>query len=885
MHRFVFLDRAHRRHMPFGLSKGPDGPRRCGMRFPLNPPDQYLDSDVILERFISFVHSEGFEMYPAQEEAILELYGGQNVILNTPTGSGKSLVATALHYLALCQGRRSVYTCPIKALVNEKFLALCRLFGPENVGMMTGDASVNRDALVLCCTAEILANIALRDGPNARVDDVVMDEFHYYSDEDRGVAWQAPLLTLPHVRFLLMSATLGDTRFFEKDLERATGRQTLTVSSSDRPVPLEFSFEEKALTEVLDLLQTGGKLPVYLVHFTQRAAAQTAQNLQSMTVCSKDEKAMIAEELEKVPFNSPFGKEIKRFIRNGIGLHHAGLLPRYRLLVEKLAQRGLLKVICGTDTLGVGVNVPIRTVLFTQLCKYDGKKTRILSARDFHQISGRAGRRGFDSIGYVVAMAPEHVIENRRLEAKAGDDPAKKRKIVRRKPPEKGYVHWDAQTFERLIQSKPEALESRFKVTHGMLLNVLSRKGDGCRAMRTLIADCHHPEASKPAIRRQAFQLFRSLLEREIVEILPVSAGERKLRVNVELQDDFSLNQTLSLYFVDTLALLDSDAPEYPFKVVSLAESIVEDPDAILRRQLMKVKEEKIAEWKAAGIEYDERMERLETLEYPKPERDFIYDTFNAFASEHPWVGKENIHPKSIVREMYESYSSFGDYIKTYGIEQVEGLLLRHLSQVYHVLESTLPPVYRTDPVDEVLVYLEGLLRTVDSSLLDEWERMKHPDAPIKLYADTSFPQSQTKVLDITANRDSFTKLVRSEVFRFVRMLANRQYPDIRDSYDLALLFPDAPAEGVGARDYVLTRHMDDYHSTHSWIRLDPEARAAKHTRIDRDDPTRWVVRQTLVDVEDLNDWEVVFQIDIAGSRRESHVVMIPTGLGPIGGE
>ena len=855
------------------------------MRFPLKPPDQYLESDVILERFISYVQSEGFEMYPAQEEAILELYGGQNVILNTPTGSGKSLVAAALHYLALCQGRRSVYTCPIKALVNEKFLALCRLFGPENVGMMTGDASVNRDALVLCCTAEILANIALRDGPFARVDDVIMDEFHYYSDEDRGVAWQAPLLTLPHARFLLMSATLGDTRFFEKDLERATDRKTLTVSSTDRPVPLEFSYEERPLTEAIDLLQSSGKLPVYLVHFTQRSAAQTAQNLQSVTVCSKEEKAMIAEELETVPFNSPFGKDIKRFIRNGVGLHHAGLLPRYRLLVEKLAQRGLLKVICGTDTLGVGVNVPIRTVLFTQLCKYDGKKTRILSARDFHQISGRAGRRGFDSIGYVVAMAPEHVIENRRLEIKAGDDPAKKRKLVRKKPPEKGYVHWDGQTFDRLIQSKPEALESRFKVTHGMLLNVLSRKGDGCRAMRTLIAECHHPEAAKAGLRRQAFQLFRSLLERQIVEFLPHPEEGRKLRVNVELQDDFSLNQTLSLYFVDTLALLDPDASDYPFKVISLAESIVEDPDAILRRQLMRVKEEKIAEWKAAGIEYEERMERLETLEYPKPERDFIYDTFNAFAREHPWVGKENIHPKSIVREMYEGYCSFGDYIKTYGIEQVEGLLLRHLSQVYHVLESTLPPVFRTEPVDEVLVYLEGLLRTVDSSLLDEWERMRNPDLPAGWRTESTSIVAQEKAVDITANRDAFTKLVRSEVFRLVRMLANRQYTEIRDTYDLSLLFPDAPAEGVGARDYVLTKRMEDYHSSHSWIRLDPEARATKHTRIDRDDPNRWVVRQTLVDAEELNDWEIVFQIDLAGSRDVSHVVMIPFALGPIGNE
>ena len=183
------------------------------MEFPLLAVQGETDPDVLLERFLAYAEAKGIELYPAQEEAILELFSGKNVILATPTGSGKSLVAAALHFLSLSTGRQSVYTCPIKALVNEKFLALCRDFGPENVGMMTGDASVNRGAPILCCTAEILANIALRDGETAAVHDVIMDEFHYYSDPERGVAWQVPLLTMPQSRFLLISATLGETRF------------------------------------------------------------------------------------------------------------------------------------------------------------------------------------------------------------------------------------------------------------------------------------------------------------------------------------------------------------------------------------------------------------------------------------------------------------------------------------------------------------------------------------------------------------------------------------------------------------------------------------------------------------------------------------------------
>ncbi|HET6898179.1 MAG TPA: DUF3516 domain-containing protein, partial [Vicinamibacteria bacterium] len=671
-----------------------------GPLYAILPPadDTDADSDELLGRFLDYVSGKGLELYPAQEEAILELFEGKNVILNTPTGSGKTLVASALHFASLAHNRRSVYTSPIKALVNEKWMALCRELGPENVGLSTGDATVNRDAPVLCCTAEVLANIALRDGERADVDDVIMDEFHWYADRDRGVAWQVPLLALPHARFLLMSATLGDVTFFEEALTRLNGRATAVVKSVERPVPLEYAYSQIPLAQTLEKLVSEGKAPVYVVHFTQKDAADSAQDFTSLNLCTREEKNAVAEAIKDFRFTSPHGPDVRKWLKQGIGVHHAGMLPKYRVLVEQLAQRGLLKVICGTDTLGVGINVPIRTVLFTRLCKFDGQKTAVLSARDFHQIAGRAGRKGFDDLGFVVAQAPEHFIENLKLDEKAKDG----KKVVKRKPPEHNFANWDLQTFKRLMGAPPERLTSRFDVSHGMLLNVLSRRSDGCRAMQALIRDSHETDRAKKAHFRRGWQLFRALVARGIVEITPRTSDGSRVRVNVDLQEDFSMDHALSLYLFETIPLLDAEAETHALDLLTLVESILENPELILRRQLDKLKDRKVAEMKAEGLDYDHRMAELEKMEYPKPLRDFIYMTFNAFADRHPWVGEEAIRPKSIAREMFEGFRSFSDYVQEYDLERAEGLLLRHLNSVYKALSQTVPDAVKTDPIREI---------------------------------------------------------------------------------------------------------------------------------------------------------------------------------------
>jgi superfamily II RNA helicase len=910
--------------------------------YDLLPRDAHITADVLLGRFLDYVAGRRLTLYPAQEEAILELFEEKNLILNTPTGSGKSLVASAMHFASLARGRRSVYTCPIKALVNEKWLALCREFGPENVGLATGDASVNRDAPILCCTAEILANMALRSGRAAKVDDVVMDEFHWYADRDRGVAWQVPLLTLPQTRFVLMSATLGETEFFEGVLTGLNGRPTASVKSQDRPVPLEFAYSEIPLAQTLERLASEGKTPAYVVHFTQADAAQSAQDFTSINVCTREEKNQIANEIQGFKFTSPYGPEIRKWLKHGIAIHHAGLLPKYRVLVEQLAQKGLLKVICGTDTLGVGINVPIRTVLFTRLCKFDGQKTGILSARDFHQISGRAGRKGFDDKGWVVAQAPEHVIENLKLEEKSAKDG---KKFVKRKQPDHNFVNWDKLTFQRLMVAPPERLVSRFQVTHAMLLNVLSREGDGCAAMQKLVRDCHDSEKAKAAHRKRAWQLFRSLVERKIIEIVGsrrresarTSPGERsaptefsgygrKLRVNVELQDDFSMDQTLSLYLLETIPLVNPEQPDYALVVLSLVESILEDPDFILRRQLDKLKGQKVAELKAQGMEYDDRMEELEKLEHPKPNREFIYSTFNAFADKHPWVGQENIRPKSIAREMFENFRSFADDIRDYELQRAEGLLLRHLNSVYKVLAQTVPDAAKNEQLREMELYLSTMIRAVDSSLLDEWEKLRDPNYEAKLARERAViegtdlrpPGAEEAAADVTRDTKAFTAVIRNRIFTFLRAWV---VGDCEQA--IGLLAPPAsvgqsvPAAGVATIVPVvagaaggtpaptaagadacptptdaegqpwtperLDKIFDAYHTTHQRLSLDPEARNTRHTYVTpADDRQTWRVQQMLVDPEGHNDWVAEFVVDIPASRAAAEPVLRLAKLGSL---
>ncbi|HMI94820.1 MAG TPA: DUF3516 domain-containing protein, partial [Polyangiales bacterium] len=803
--------------------------------------------------------------YPAQEEAILELLSDKHVVLSTPTGSGKSLVAVAQLFRTLATGGRAFYTCPIKALVSEKFFELCGIFGAERVGMMTGDASVNRDAPIICCTAEILSNLALREGAAAEVSDVVMDEFHYYADLDRGLAWQVPLLVLPETQFLLMSATLGDMTAIRESLARLTEREVAYVSSEDRPVPLDYVYRELTLTQTINSLVEESRAPIYVVNFTQREAAELAQALTSLNLCAKEQRREIGELMYGFRFDTPFGKDLKRCLGHGIGLHHAGLLPKYRRLVERLAQAGKLAVICGTDTLGVGINVPIRTVLFTKLCKFDGVQTRRLSVREFKQIAGRAGRRGFDVRGTVVCQAPEHVIENKLLMGKAGDDAKKKRKVVFKKPPERGYVHWDEAVFQRLIESPAEPLQSQFRIDHGMLLNLLERPDDvrpnGYRALIRLISDSHERDVLKGRLRQRGKTLFRALLQAEVVRIERNYPGHGSHTVIDEsLQREFSLHHSLSLYLVEALEVLDPESASYALDMVSFVEAILENPGVVLEAQASKLRDELFHKLKAEGVEFDQRVAELEKVGYPKPAADLIYQTFDTYAQHHPWIGTENIRPKSVVRDLYERYLSFNDYIKEYGLSRSEGVLLRYLSEAYKAIVQTVPDNYWNDELIDITAFLRSTLKRVDSSLVEEWERMLDAEG-------SRAPEERAeRVHELARDPRLLRSRIRSELHILVQALAARDYEQAVDSVRV-IAVPAAPeVSDSDATPWTVERFehaLAPFFEQHERIVADHRARQTQWTILEELEPKLWRVRQVLLDPADDNTWFLDTRVDL----------------------
>lgn len=826
------------------------------------------DPDALFEAFSSWTETQGITLYPAQEEALIEVVSGANVILSTPTGSGKSLVAAGAHFAALAQDKVTFYTAPIKALVSEKFFDLCKLFGTENVGMLTGDASVNADAPVICCTAEVLAAIALRDGKYADIGQVVMDEFHFYAEQDRGWAWQIPILELPQAQFVLMSATLGDVKMFEEDLTRRTGRPTSVVRSATRPVPLSYEYRLTPITETITELLDTRQSPVYIVHFTQASAVERAQSLMSINMCTKEEKEKIADLIGNFRFTTKFGQNLSRYVRHGIGVHHAGMLPKYRRLVEKLAQAGLLKVICGTDTLGVGVNVPIRTVLFTALTKYDGTRVRTLRAREFHQIAGRAGRAGFDTAGFVVAQAPEHVVENEKLVKKAGDDPKKKRKVVRKKAPE-GFVAWSETTFDKLIQSDPEPLTSRFRVTHTMLLSVIARPGNAFEAMRHLLEDNHEPRKAQLRHIRQAIAIYRSLLDGGVVERLETPDAEgRIVRLTVDLQQNFALNQPLSTFALAAFELLDADSPSYALDMVSVVESTLDDPRQILAAQQNKARGEAIGQMKADGIEYEERMELLQDVTYPKPLSELLWHAYDVYRQSHPWVGDHPVSPKTVVRDMYERAMTFTEFTSNYELARTEGIVLRYLAGAYKALEHTIPDDIKSEDLEDLIAWLGEMVRQVDSSLLDEWEQLANPEVETAEQAQ----ERADEVKPVTANARAFRVLVRNAMFRRVELAALDRVRDLGELDGDAGWDEDAWGEA-----------MDAYWDEHEELGTGPDARGPKLLKIDEDaEHGLWRVRQTFADPSGDHDWGISAEVDLAASDEEGRAVLRVTSVGQL---
>ena len=879
---------------------------------PADDPERVPEPEEVYLAFSSWAETTGRPLYPHQDEALSEILEGRHVIAATPTGSGKSMIALAAHTASLARGGRSYYTAPLKALVSEKFFELVRLFGADNVGMVTGDTSINAAAPIICCTAEILANQSLREGEDMDVDCVIMDEFHYYADPQRGWAWQVPLLELPQAQMVLLSATLGDVSFFVRDLRERTGREVAVVDDAVRPVPLEMEYVVEPIGELLQRLVGQDKAPVYVVHFSQKEAVERATSLLSVDLASKSRKAEIVKALGDFRFGGGFGATLSRLLRAGIGVHHAGMLPRYRRLVERLAREGLLSVICGTDTLGVGINVPIRSVVMTSLVKFDGSKERHLTAREFHQIAGRAGRAGFDTRGYVSVQAPEHVIENAKALAKAGDDERKRRKIVRKKAPE-GRVNWTDKTFERLRDAAPETLTSQFQVTTTMVLNLMERAGDPVAAMAELLERVHEPEAQRRRHVRRALEIYLSLRTAGVLTHVSsaqaAADGRPRLRLAVDLPADFALNQPLAPFALAAMDLLNVEAPEHTVDVVSVVEATLDDPRPLLYAQQRAARGEAIAAMKAEGMDYEERMAALEEVTWPQPLAEMLSPALEMYKQANPWIAEHELAPKSVVREMVENAMTFSDLISRYELGRSEGVVLRYLTDAYRALRQVVPEEHRTPEVVELIDWLGALVRAVDSSLLDEWEALgqaqagkagetagllegDRPGADDSSGVERAFGADEDGTVAFTRNRHAFRVAVRREMFRRVELMA-------RDDVEALGRLDASSGWGEDRWDEVLGRYWDEY----DWIGTDTSARAISLAPLDEapDETTLaaagvserlrealetsgrqvWLATQVLEDPDGDHDWRLTALVDLAECDRGGRAVVHLLSVGP----
>ena len=815
-----------------------------------------LTEEEAFEAFTGWVADRGIELWPHQEEALMSLMVGDHVILGTPTGSGKSLVALGMHFMAMCFGETSYYTAPIKALVSEKFFSLVELLGRDNVGMITGDVHINTDAPIICCTEEILANQALREGPDALIHSVAMDEFHFFSDTDRGWAWQVPLLTLPKTQFLLMSATLGDVTQIADLLRRQTTRDVSNVIDAPRPVPLSYEYALTPLEGTVELALRKNEGPLYIVHFSQDAALTSAQNLASYGVATKEQREAVKEAMKGAQFSTAFGKTLKRLLGCGVGVHHAGMLPRYRLLVEKLAQQGLLPVICGTDTLGVGINVPIHTVVLTQLTKFDGRKMRRLRSREFHQIAGRAGRSGFDTEGVVIAEAPEHEIENHKAEVKAAGDPKKLKKIKKKRPPE-NFVNWNEDTFKKLVDSVPEQLTPRMRITHSMVLAEVEQGGNARARVDQLIDDSLQPDEEKVKLHVRAAEVLQTLIDAGVVVHDVDENGQDAYSVTMDLPEDFALDQPLSPFLLAALELLDPESPEYAFDLVSMVEATLEDPRQVLRAQERKARDAAMAEMKMDGVDYDERLERIAEVTYPKPLEDLLDAAFDKYCDAVPWARDYCLRPKSVLRDMLESAADFKGYIQKLGIMRYEGILLRYLSEAFRGLDRTIPEDKRTEQLKDIIAWLGLVVRSVDSSLVDEWE-----NAGSVLDAA---PPDAAGAEAVVHDRRGLTVLVRNALFSRVRMAAHR---------DIAGLGEADGEWGFGERAWA--QALDEDYEAHEEILLDADARSKAYlilNEADEEEAHVWHVRQIFHDEDGDNDFAIVADVDLDATQAGDGVV------------
>ncbi|HEV2932525.1 MAG TPA: DUF3516 domain-containing protein, partial [Streptosporangiaceae bacterium] len=448
-------------------------------------------------------------------------------------------------------------------------------------------------------------------------------------------------------------------------------------------------------------------------------------------------------------------------------------------------------------------------------------------------------------------------------------DPKARRKVVRKKPPE-GFVSWGRPTFERLVAADPEPLTSSFKVTHAMVLNVIARPGDAFAAMRHLLTDNHE---DRPAQRRhihRAIEIYRALLAGGVVERLSAPDAEGRLvRLTVDLQFDFALNQPLSPFALAAIELMDVSSPSYALDVVSVIESTLDNPRQVLSAQQFRARGEAVAQMKADGVSYEERLELLDAVTYPKPLDDLLDGAYEIYRRGHPWVGDYSVSPKSVVRDMYERALTFTEYVGFYGLSRSEGLVLRYLADAYKALRQTVPDEAKTEELTDLIEWLGEIVRQVDSSLIDEWERLRDPSAPGSAAGDA---RGDGRPASVTSNIRAFRVLVRNALFHRVKLAALGHYDE------LGALDADSGWDADAWADAV-----EDYFEVHDEIGTGPDARGPGLLIID-ERPGGWVVRQIFDDPAGDHDWGIGAVVDLAASDEAGSAVLRITDVGQLQG-
>jgi hypothetical protein len=390
-----------------------------------------------------------------------------------------------------------------------------------------------------------------------------------------------------------------------------------------------------------------------------------------------------------------------------------------------------------------------------------------------------------------------------------------------------------------------------------MIVNLLQReasRGDsvGYRALGELIERSHERAVSKSRLRRRAAAIFRSLRDAGIVQVQRAAGSTgSEARVHGDLQLDFSLHDALALYLVEAVDALDPDSDAYALEVLSVLEATLENPRVVLQAQIAAAKTELMARLKAEGVPYEDRIARLEKVEHPKPESEFIYATFVLFAQSHPWVGTDAIHPKSIAREIYESHATFLEYTRTYGLARSEGVLLRYLSQVHNTLVKSVPLLARTDAVIELIAFFRTLLARVDSSLVEAWENL--------LRGPVAAESSEPVPLDLAQQPRLLAARIRTELHSVVRALSVGDYEAATQS-----VRQDASDPWTADR---FADALAPYLSEYKRVLFGPQARQAHCTRIEPQAPRRWRVYQTIVDPVGDGLWAIEGEVDLTDER------------------